>query len=240
MKIFFSVKKLALSASVLSALTIISTPVLAESVDLTVIGTIIPAACTPALSSGGIIDYGDIASSTLSSSNYTALAEMNLDFTITCSAPAKVAMKAINGRVGTAAGAGAAGTNSDGTAPVNLFAVAGVGVAGLGIDGTAQIGGYGVRITPGNTTADTLSVDTLSKTEAGATWVTEAATGGSLYSPTTTRLISWAATGETVPVAITNLTGILGVQAYLNNTVALNLDHVITLNGMTTLELIYL
>ncbi|MCH1996717.1 DUF1120 domain-containing protein, partial [Achromobacter xylosoxidans] len=37
----------------------------AQSIDVRVIGTITPAACIPSLAGGGVVDYGNIAASTL-------------------------------------------------------------------------------------------------------------------------------------------------------------------------------
>ncbi len=51
---------------------------------------------------------------------------------------------------------------------------------------------------------------------------------------------SWAATGTTTPVAFTNLSGKLGVQAYLNQRSAFDLTNTVQLDGLSTLELVYL
>lgn len=236
-----NLKCVSLTACAIAMLTVTSTQVLAETVDLTVVGTISPAACTPALTNGGVIDYGVISPSTLSPTALTVLPIKTLTFSIACTAQVKVALSAINGRVNTAAGVATPGTNSDGLTPVTLFGGTTTGVAGLGLDSvnSAKIGGYAVRIDPGSVIADTNSVLSLRKTVAASTWINDSQSGD-LYDPATTRLISWAAASTTVPVGITNLSGTLSVQAYLNNSTQLSLNHVITLNGLTTIELSYL
>lgn len=234
-------KSLSLAACVVAVLCVTSMPVQAESVDLTVTGTITPAACNPGLTGGGIIDYGVINPGTLSPTALTVLPIKTLTFSIACTAQVKVAITAINGRVNTAAGVVTPGTNSDGLTPVTLFGGTTTGVAGLGLDSvnSAKIGGYAVRIDPGSVIADSNSVLSLRKTVADITWINDAESGD-LYDPATTRMISWAAASTDFPVGITNLTGTLSVQAYLNNSTELSLNHVITLDGLTTLELSYL
>ena len=236
---FFGVKSLPLAACACAVFTGVCMPVLAETVDLTVIGTILPAACTPSLSGGGAIDYSSIDPGTLSPTALTPLAEKVLTLTIACDAQVKVALRAVNGRINTAAGVTTPGTDSDGLTPVTLFGASTTGVAGLGLDGTVKIGGYAIRVTPGTVVADSNSVDSLRTTDIASAWTNDAQ-AGDLYVPATTRLISWGATGTTTPVGITNLTGELSVQAYLNNATELSLSHQIVLDGLTTIELVYL
>ncbi|EKS7202333.1 DUF1120 domain-containing protein [Enterobacter asburiae] len=208
----------------------------AESVDVKVNGTIIPAACTPALAGGGVVDYGNIKASTLSADDYTTLPEKEIDFSITCDALAKVALNAVNDRPGTMAGV-TEGYNGAATTPVPVFGVSSAMGVGLGLDGTAKIGGYAVRLDPAKVTADGSSVDGIKNGGAGSTdWT---GSPGSVFS-NAPRYISWAKTGELTPVAFKVLAGKLGVQAYINKASELDLTHAIHLDGQTTLEVIYL
>ncbi|TNV09878.1 DUF1120 domain-containing protein [Buttiauxella sp. B2] len=212
----------------------------ADSVDVKVIGQIIPAACTPTISGGGVIDYGNIKASTLAADAYTTLPEMQLDFSLVCDAPAKVALKAINGRPGTLAGATETATGA-GIAPVTMFNTPGnAAVVGLNLDGAATIGGYGVRIAADTVTADGNTVDTIvqdNNYSTAGTYIKR--TSGSLYA-SQGRVLTWAAPGTLTPVAFKVLAGKLGVQAYINKASALDLTHVIHLDGLTTLEVVYL
>ena len=207
----------------------------AESVDVKVIGTIIPAACTPALSGGGVVDYGNIKASTLSADDYTTLPGKEIDFSITCDALAKVAINAVNDRPGTMAGVtegynGAAGT------PVPLFGGGVMGV-GLGLDGTAKIGGYAIQFDPEKMTVDGGSVEGIKNGGAGSdSWT---ASSGFPFS-NAVRYLSWAKTGELAPVAFKVLAGKLAVEAYINKASELDLTHAVHLDGQTTLEVIYL
>ncbi|TNV09877.1 DUF1120 domain-containing protein [Buttiauxella sp. B2] len=213
----------------------------ADSVDVKVIGSIIPAACTPTISGGGVIDYGNIKASTLSADNYTALPEMQLNFSLVCDAPAKVALKAINGRPGTMAGVTETAFNT-GSVPVAIYGNASNAASGVGLnlDGTAKIGGYGVRIAAESSMADGIPVDTIGQengysTSGSYTKIPDGAVYGAGG-----RIITWATPGSLTPVAFKVLSGKLGVQAYINKASALDLTHVIHLDGLTTLEVVYL
>ena len=212
----------------------------AESVQVKVIGTIIPAACTPTVADGGIVNYGNIKANDLPADSYAQLEERHLEFGIDCDAPARVAIHAINDRPGSLAGA-AESANGNGQSPVPLFSAQPslVGVSGLGLDGTHQIGGYSLNISAGTVTADGVLVDSIENdtNNATGTWTTSM-----LGSPisTTPRSISWAEAGTMTPVAFTTLRGLMAVQAYINRASELDLSHAVQLDGQTTLEVVYL
>ncbi|NIG22447.1 DUF1120 domain-containing protein, partial [Pantoea sp. Al-1710] len=230
----------------LLALAVMATTALnvqaASNVDVKVIGRIDPGTCTPTLSGGGTIDYGTLSPSTLAATGLTVLPEKQLDFAIECTAPSKVAVKVVNGRPNTVAGAteGAAGfANLPASSAAIFGATTTIGVAGLGESDGVKVGGYGIRIAPGTVIADTKSVDTLNAPNvASPVWA--ANTLGSLLAGATVRGTTWAATGTTTPVAFTNLSGKLGVQAYLNEKSAFDLTNTVQLDGLSTLELVYL
>lgn len=234
------IKHIQQTACALTVLATTSLPALAESVDVRVIGTITPAACTPVLSGGGTIDYGSIHPTSLSSTAYTVLPVKSVDFAITCDAPAKIAVKAMNGRVGTAAGVNDTVNGAIAPSGVTLFGITNAAVVGLGLDGAAKIGGYAVQITPSTYSADGTAVDGIYRNNP-----TDAAWGlsvsGNIYAGGAfNRQISWANSGTTVPTAFTSIAGKLAVQAYLNHASELDLTKPVTLDGLTTIELVYL
>jgi len=240
MKNIFNMKFLPFTACALAALAGISRSASAENVVLTVTGTIIPASCTPTLGNGGVIDYGYIKADTLSATAFTTLASKSIDFSIACSGPVKVAITAVNGRPGTLAGAAESGSQSAGTSPVALLGFATPAVVGLGLDGTKKIGGYAIRVSPSTFIADTNAVVNIGQNSIDdpATWNTS---NVNLYNQAAPyRKISWAATSTTVPVSFTNLAGKLDVHAYINKTTDLDITHAFALDGMTTIEIIYL
>lgn len=228
-----AVKKTACALAVLAT----STAVMAESIDVKVIGTITPTACKPTLTGGGTIDYGTINPNTLKKDEFTILAEKQIDFSITCDAPAKVAIAAKSGR-------GESAVNiKDGKltviSPENaLFGDTNIGAAGLGLDGTKGVGGYGLRLQAGTMQADGKNVDSIQSNGNTTSWAkTEL---GSLFNSISQRYSSWAAAGTLTPIAFTTLSGKLGAQAYINKASELDLTKPVKLDGLTTLELVYL
>ncbi|MHA7848005.1 DUF1120 domain-containing protein [Serratia sp. D1N4] len=232
----------------LAVLATTSLPVMAaESVDIKVIGTISPVACSPSLSGGGVVDYGTIKTNTLSADSYTALEEKQIDFAITCDGPAKVAIKAINGRPGTLPTALTENAGIGNASPTGIMffnaGSANLGIVGLGLDGGAaadknRIGGYSTRIDPTTALVDGEAVDGISAQESTMAW--GKASTGAMYNSTSQRVISWAEPGSLTPKAFTTMSAKLGVQAFINKTSELDLTHEITLDGLTTLELVYL
>lgn len=230
-----AVKKTACALAVLAT----STAVMAESIDVKVIGTITPTACKPTLTGGGTIDYGTINPNTLKKDEFTILAEKQIDFAITCDAPAKVAIAAKSGR-------GESAVNKDGKLTVistdtgsALFGNSGVAAVGLGLDGTKGVGGYALRLQAGTMQADGKNVDSIQSNGNTTSWAkTEY---GSMFNNTSSqRYASWAATGTLTPIAFTTLSGKLGAQAYINKASELDLTKPVKLDGLTTLELVYL
>lgn len=210
----------------------------ADSVDVRVIGTIVPASCVPTLPGGTVVDYGTIKADTISKTAYTVLPEKMIDFAIQCDSPTKVTIRAFNGRKGSLAGVS---ENAEGGAvsPVSLFGSAGTVAVGLGMQGASKVGGYGIRFVSATANADGVPVSTLVKPVTGTSWATSAA-GGMLYDSTWSRLVSWGAVGSKVPVAFTVFTGQLSVQAYINKGSALDLTQPVHLDGLSTLEMYYL
>lgn len=238
---FNTMQKTLCSLAVLAATSL---PALAaEHIDVKVLGTISAVACTPSLAGGGTVDYGTIKTSTLSADSYTFLAEKQIDFSITCDGPAKVALQAVNGRKGTLPTEipenAFAGYDPSMTffGRTEIFPVTGLGLDPAAAADKNRIGGYAIKMHTG-ALADGKVVDTLI-TGNDNSWL-NTPLGGPMYHNTLQRSNSWAATGTTTPVAFTTLSGTLSVQAFINKTSALDLTHEIQLDGLTTLELVYL
>jgi hypothetical protein len=231
-----TIQKTVCALAVLSATAL---PALAESVDIRVVGTITPTACTPVLAGGGTVDYGNIQPSSLAKDTYTTLDEKQVDFSITCDAPAKVAIKATSQRGNSAVSQADGSLGIVSTSGNTLFAATGVAAYGLGLDGAKGIGGYGLRLAPGTMMADGVAVDSIQATGNTTSW-SKTTLGSLIGTPTSIRYSTWAATGTATPIAFTTLTGKLGVQAYINKASELDLTKPIALDGLTTLELVYL
>lgn len=224
----------------LGLIAVTATAYAADSVDVKVIGTISPAACAPTLGGGGTVDYGTIPANALAADDYTTLAVKTLSLSITCDASAKLAIHAVNGRPGTSAGVTETGPMNSGYAPVDLFSSSVTPVVGLGTDGSANdIGGYSIQFMDGSVTADGNAVDVIYKSTAEGDNTFDSG-NAEFYSDKYDRLISWGATGTTTPVSFTTLSGTMEIQAYLNKASELDLTKEVQLDGLTTIELVYL
>lgn len=116
-----------------------SEPAQAGSVDLSVIGSINPAACAVRLSLGDYVEY-DLSEVELSETDFIVLDKKEFDFAIECAAPVKVAIQAINNRLGTVAGGIETGPSKTATVSVQLWRPIYSRVVGLGGD-TYKVGG---------------------------------------------------------------------------------------------------
>lgn len=223
------------TACALAVLVASATSVMAaDSVELTVAGVITPAVCTPAFTGGGVIDYGDIKSIDLARDDYTVLPIRKVDFSVTCSAPAKFGIESISNRLGSSAGT-VENVRGFGISPVQMFGK-NIGVAGLGLAGGDKIGGYAVKVIDGSLEADGAKLQGIFSVDDGVSW--RSANGAVV---TSTALISWAdLNGALLPKAMENFSAELEAQAYLNKGSELDLTQEIDLDGSMTLEVKYL
>lgn len=237
---------LKLNFCALALLAVTAVPAIADSVELAVKGTIIPAACKPSLAGDGIIDYGYITAGQLDANTYTLLDPKELTFSINCDAPVKIAIKAINAQKQSPAGKDGEGINHAAVAPANVYGVDRPVVVSMGLDGETPIGGYSVIMKSSGFTAsngaESGSVTPVFNDLASESsqWQKSASNYNTLYGTGNVHMLwSWAKTG-TLPYALEALTGQLVVQAYINKASVLDLSKAIKLNGMTTIELVYL
>lgn len=222
---------------VLAVLSSTSLPVLAAGVDVVVTGTIEPTACTLSLPGSATVDYDVIDPSTLNGTDYSVLLAKKIDIALSCDAPAKMGLTAVNGRPSTLAGA-AEGASTAGVMPATIFGSKTLAGVGLGLDGVDKIGGYGIRMNASDMSVDGKPVDIIAKAASASTWTK--LVSADMYLTTEKRHISWASTGTLTPAAFENMTAKLEVQAYINKKSELDLSKSIKLDGMTTIELVYL
>ncbi|MCW2267538.1 DUF1120 domain-containing protein [Pseudomonas sp. JUb96] len=86
--------------------TLASTHVIASTSDVTLTGTLTPSACTPALSNGGVIDYGPLFVDDLDTGPtvHYQLPVKQLDLTIKCEAATPFALVNFDNRIDNATG----------------------------------------------------------------------------------------------------------------------------------------
>ncbi|WP_262265147.1 DUF1120 domain-containing protein [Pantoea dispersa] len=210
--------------------------VMAESVDMRVTGAVTPIACKPVLDNNGIVDYGNINTNILSNDNYTFLPGKDISLTISCTAPAKIALLATSGRPGSTLSdyeegpAGTAWPIARGAIPL------GSGVAGLGMDGDKKIGAYTLLSVEtkvdGESAKKIVSSDKLSWT-GGSADSFFAQNGGIRY-------MTWFKDDIVEPVAFKNFTSKIRVLTYINKASELDLTKPVKLDGQTNFEMFYL
>ncbi|MBD8271911.1 DUF1120 domain-containing protein [Pseudomonas fluorescens] len=194
----------------------------ASAVDLSVHGLIIPAACLPQLSSGGLIDYGKISQQDLNLESATRLPAKTLHIGIACNGPVRYALRMRD--------------NRDGSAMVNSEIY-----YGLGFDHSGnRLGVYSLTFDPRQTQAgNTPQVYGTESTTAGLAWRTSNLNpidiGSRSYLGFTE--VEGSVSG---PTAIAILGGTVTVQTVINARKHLDLSVETALDGSATLEVVYL
>ncbi len=206
----------------LAALTLTGTACAASSTDLTVSGTVTPLACTPSVSSGGLVDYGKISQQDLNVDRGTRLPLKQLLVTINCDGLSRFALRM--------------GDNRDGTATVNSEVY-----YGLGLDGSGnRIGLYSISFDPAQTAVDAMpQVFGTESTTGGLGWRTANRNpmdiGARSYVGFTD--IEGSTAG---PVAIRTLSSTVTVHTIIAAKQNLDLSRDIHIDGSATLEVVYL
>ena len=211
-----------LSLATLSLLAFSTATFAASRTEFAVTGLITPSACTPGLSSAGVIDYGKISQQDLNSDTGTRLPIQNLNVNISCNGPIRFALRMHD--------------NRDGSANVNSEIY-----YGLGLDKSGnKIGLYYLSFDPAQTMTDSLAL----------VYGTESTTGGVAWRSANSNPIdigarSYLGFTDTVgstsgPAAIQNLISIVKVQTVIAAKRNLDLSSEVYMDGSSTLEVLYL
>lgn len=184
----------------------------ASTVDLTVKGLIVPSACTPNLSGGGVIDHGKISAKDLRPDNPTHIGSHVITLAVLCDAPIQFALHSIDNRAGSSTVA------SD---------------YGLGlINGTQKLGWY--QLTLRNPVADGVAMQPIASGDGGNTWYSEKFWDAGLY------MAVAALDDATQPASVKEMVTELLVVTSIARTDGLDLSNEVTLDGSATLEVKYL
>ncbi|RFD27928.1 hypothetical protein CER19_16765 [Pseudomonas sp. GL93] len=197
-----------------SALLLGSAPTFAaSSVDLTVKGLIVPSACTPSLSGGGVIDHGKVSAKDLKPDQATTLGPHTLSIAVNCDAPIQFALNAIDNRAGSS----------------NVSSYFGLGF----INDTQQLGSFRLRLR--NPVADgSTAVQTIVSTNQGDTWYEDYIWEPSMY-------MSVASLDDaSQPIPVKDLSVDMEVNTFINRADSLDLSNEVTIDGSATLEVKYL
>ncbi|CAG4918904.1 DUF1120 domain-containing protein [Paraburkholderia gardini] len=202
----------------------------ADSVDLKVIGTIIPPSCTPTIAGGSIVDFGRISASTLSNTNFTVLPTKSTSLTVTCDAPTKIAVTVVDNRTGSTV----PGIANAISANLNDSYAYGVG----SVNGK-NVGTYVINAPATGATGDGAAVDRIASLDNGQTWYAATSFSGN-WRPVGLDL-SWAPTGGSTPGAYTIISQPLNVSLGLNKISGMPaLNQEVPIDGLATFSLVYL
>ncbi|WP_062472861.1 DUF1120 domain-containing protein [Variovorax boronicumulans] len=208
-----------------AAVAIAPVPASAESAELRITGTIVPAACTPAFAGGGVVDYGTIPASSLNPTAQTTLAQKSIQLTMTCDAPVRFGFKVIDER---AASAVTSLETIQGATPNMKF--------GLGTSDGKNIGAYSLQVVRETVNGGGFSI-ALESGDGGISWGFLNQRG--LWADGS-KLVSFSNTSSNQPGANTSVTADIRVTTAIDKSSNLPLTHAIPLDGLSTFELIYL
>jgi type 1 fimbria pilin len=188
---------------------------------LQVKGTITPAACTPVLANGGIVDFGATSTSEFTSGSKLMLTGKNVSLNVTCTAPTKVSFSVTDNRED------------------SVVDVGGASAMGMGrTTDNKKIGDYLIEI---NTVlADDVAADAITSADK-ITWAKFYDTSrlDKLSSGGSDSNVSVAAAGTVVPVAFENMSMNLKITPFLNSEMS-SVTEVQQLDGNATLNFEYL
>ncbi|MBT2372111.1 DUF1120 domain-containing protein [Pseudomonas fluorescens] len=184
----------------------------ASTVDLTVKGLIVPSACTPELSRGGVIDHGKISAKDLQTDKPTLIGTHVMTLVMVCDSAISVALHSIDNRSGSS------------LLPTGY---------GLGlINSDQKLGWFTLMLR--NAVADTAQVQPIASQDGGNTWYGESTWDSGLF-------MSMASmSDDTQPVPMKELAAELVVDTFISATDSLDLSNEVTLDGSATLEVKYL
>jgi len=204
--------------------TMLPTLAVAESVDLSVIGTIIPTSCIPAFAGGGTVDLRKISAATLNKTIQTILPVHDITLHINCDAPAPVEVSVRDNRAATKLpGINDGAGNND---PALFY--------GIGeINGT-RIGGFALR--HGLPEADGTRQALMTRSLAAPAWQLPATP---LVS-NAPALYSWGASVAGGPVAARHHGFPMSLLPIIGPSNALPITNEIPLDGSVTFDMYYL
>jgi hypothetical protein len=195
----------------------VSNVMAASSVDMSMVGTIIPSACTPTLSGDGTVDYGKISINDFPAWTEMVLPAATINLEVTCNAPTLMAVRSLDNRAGTA-------TVQPQADPLTVY---GLGLA----SGGQKIGRYELKMK--DVTADeqpSAVIESIDK----KTWF---AADNAMWQPRWLRTVS---NGNIIPVAVTTLKTDLILSTVLTYKNSLPGEEEIQIDGSATLDVIYL
>lgn len=244
-----SLNKVLVAAALSSALFSSFSATAGSDVNLKVIGSIVPGACVPTLPNGGIVDFGTWRNFQIDPTGVTnkliQFGQKTIALTVTCDTEISVALTSTDNRSNSVSGldgshfiVGGAASGANIATSSNAF---GLGKASNG----ASIGSYTIAMDPVATTIDGVNADLIQSNDMASgspTWATSSSLAfcGVNRGCSVSRGISVAAKGSVTPKAFKVWNSVLLVTAAVQDNTILGTADTITLDGNSTISLVYL
>ncbi|TFY92634.1 DUF1120 domain-containing protein [Pseudomonas kairouanensis] len=192
----------------------------ASSVDLSVKGSITPAACVPALSGGGVVDHGKISFKDLNRTGETALPEQTLQLAVNCDASTLFAVKVTDNRLG---------SSGEWNGGPSAF--------GLGfVNGNVAVGYYSLMMS--KSMADGAPQPVIESVD-GQVWF-DALDDQQAWQPGWMRSFKLASGGNIAPMPVQAMQTDVRVQTMIRDKAGLPASQEIPIDGNATLDVVYL
>jgi hypothetical protein len=195
-------------------------------------GAIMPAACTPTISGGGVFDYGTINKANLNVGIATPFPDRPFTATISCSSPTRHAIRLIDNRNDSYAGVFGA---------PNSHAEFGLGKANEG----QPIGGWMILFTSGTSTLDGGPLFMTTTQNNGGTWTASHAAAKAPFPrfdarPTTMIGFRSASGSAAGPALATDAVVSFDARVVIKGSASFNWATDLTLDGSVVFEVVYL
>ncbi|MEW5558766.1 DUF1120 domain-containing protein [Enterobacter asburiae] len=212
-----------------------------DKADVKVTGKIVPPACVPVVTGGAVFDFGTTKAASLKQDALNYLGEKGLKFSITCDSPTKIAFRTTDLRNGSAISVSdmkllSRPTTSD----MKLY--------GLGTEGGKKIGSFAMVIGGSERKIDTgdgvliTALDGIRSMDNGKTWGLFSDNGkkGDIYLDNNNSLTSFSASGTLEPLSVKTISASLWIGVALNKGSELDLTKANHLDGMASIQVVYL
>lgn len=194
-----------------------------NTADLTVTGVIAPVACTPSFVGGGTVDYGKISARELDPTKDTVLAEKHMSYVISCDAPVAMATRWTDARAATKGGS---------TYGFDF---------GLGEAAGKKIGAFKLSEDNYSLKADGSAASLMVSKDGGKTWA-DKGVNRDFKTPGSQQLAAYSSyflPGKT-PKPFKTVSGTVNITALIAPSANLDLSEEIKLDGLATMEVVYL
>ena len=191
----------------------------AEATPLTVTGNITPNACDPVIDNRGVIDFGEIVSSSLSNSaNENEMPTQHVNFNVTCPAATKLIFSMKENRPGTS------------YLDMSFY-------FGLGVDKSGnKIGTAAIWLS--NPTIDGVAGSILASVNKGASWSTPASS--QVMAPVAGTVYNITTAGSRAPTDARKFGGTFDVDGWIAPRNQLDTTDIVQIDGSVTMNFAYL